>query len=517
VFLPGIVVVLGTIWTLGLMSLLGFRLSVVSVMVPPLVLALGSSYSIHVLNQYYRSARVHTEDKMWIAASVAHINRTISLAALTTIIGFVSLVSGTLPQVREFGLATSFGIFFCGLLSLFLFPAVVPLLKPPTARERDRVLEGHLSRSLQTYSQWVVKGRYVILAFLILVALVFGLLLPRVHYQTDYTAYQKKSESAIDDYLYSTRTFGGFVFLYITLTAPEGESNYFLRPKVLQRIARFEEVLEQDQDISYLSSFSAYIRFMNQTMTGKRTIPERRAPILLLSRYFRSIAVSPGNRQFAEALVNQDFSRLTLTLRVYNSETNKPMDEKRMNALIERLTDRMQRLLDADTQPVLWGDSLAYLSISEILSRDQIKSVLVSLVLILAVTTVAFRSIKLGLFSLIPIFTGIMLTISIMTLVKIPFDVVTVMFTSVAIGVGIDDSIHLIIQYRHQQGNIAQALSMAGRPILLTSASLIAGLLVLLLSSFLPVVYFGLLISLVLVTTTLGALIILPAILSLSS
>ncbi len=129
----------------------------------------------------------------------------------------------------------------------------------------------------------------------------------------------------------------------------------------------------------------------------------------------------------------------------------------------------------------------------------------------------AFRSIKLGLFSLIPIFTGIMLTISIMTLVKIPFDVVTVMFTSVAIGVGIDDSIHLIIQYRHQQGNIAQALSMAGRPILLTSASLIAGLLVLLLSSFLPVVYFGLLISLVLVTTTLGALIILPAILSLSS
>jgi predicted RND superfamily exporter protein len=97
------------------------------------------------------------------------------------------------------------------------------------------------------------------------------------------------------------------------------------------------------------------------------------------------------------------------------------------------------------------------------------------------------------------------------------------MFSSVAIGVGIDDSIHLLIQYRRQtrifhedkQKIISHTLKITGRPILLTSLSLIVGLLVLTLSSFMPIVYFGMLVSLALLTTTLGALIVLPAMLSL--
>jgi hypothetical protein len=119
-------------------------------------------------------------------------------------------------------------------------------------------------------------------------------------------------------------------------------------------------------------------------------------------------------------------------------------------------------------------------------------------------------------------FTGIMLTIIAMNALKIPFDVVTVMFTSVAIGVGIDDSIHLILQYRRQERIvkseirtiIQRTMRVAGKPILLTSTALVGGLLVLSLSRFLPIVYFGILISMVLAFTTLGALVVLPALLA---
>jgi predicted RND superfamily exporter protein len=124
--------------------------------------------------------------------------------------------------------------------------------------------------------------------------------------------------------------------------------------------------------------------------------------------------------------------------------------------------------------------------------------------------------------------TGIMLNFILMVVLHIPFDVVTVMFSSVAIGVGIDDSIHLIIRYRRQtkiyaEGEIeidavlSHTLKTAGRPILLTSLSLMMGLLVLTFSRFLPILYFGLLVSLALLTTTIGALVVLPALLSLVS
>ena len=159
VILPLLVVVLGTIWTTGVMSLLGFKLTLVTLMVPPLVLTVGSSYSIHMLNQYYREANVHSQDKHWIAGSVFHINKTILLAAFTTIIGFLSLVSANLSQVKQFGISTAIGIFFCGSLTLFLFPALLSLLKTPKSRDRDRVLKGAISALMERISRFVIKRK----------------------------------------------------------------------------------------------------------------------------------------------------------------------------------------------------------------------------------------------------------------------------------------------------------------------------------------------------------------------
>jgi predicted RND superfamily exporter protein len=110
-----------------------------------------------------------------------------------------------------------------------------------------------------------------------------------------------------------------------------------------------------------------------------------------------------------------------------------------------------------------------------------------------------------------------------MTAFGIPFDVITVMVTSVATGVGIDDSIHLLLLYRSQprapgragaREAVQRTIQAAGLPVVLTSAAIVAGMLVLALSRFLPVVYFGTLIALVLVFTTFGALVILPALLA---
>jgi uncharacterized protein len=164
---------------------------------------------------------------------------------------------------------------------------------------------------------------------------------------------------------------------------------------------------------------------------------------------------------------------------------------------------------------------LVAVEVSRQLAKDQISSSLISTGLILLLTAISFRSVKYGLFTILPTATGVMLNFLFMALFSITLDIVTVMFSSVAVGVGVDTSFHVIVQYRRQRAIggepaevVTNSLRAAGRPILHTKVSLVAGLLVFLASSFQPIAYFGLLVSLAIVTTSAGSLVLLPAILA---
>jgi hydrophobe/amphiphile efflux-3 (HAE3) family protein len=524
ILLPLIVVSLGTLWTMGTMVLAGFKLTVVSIMAPPLVLTLGSSYSIHVLNQYYRQAQ-HAGSKQWIARAVSLVNATVFLAALTTIIGFGSLGTATLRQIREFGIATSAGIFYCMLLAELFLPAMLSFGRNPSRVEQERVLSGAIARAMRRLAAWVIRWRYAVLAVVVLIAAGFGLALRHVQYQTNYLAYYRKSEKIIRDSRAVVRSFGGYTNIFLTLEAPGGRKNYFLDPEVLARVARFEEAVAVDPDVSYVFSFTTLLRMMNRALTGQNSVPNRRAPILLASRYVRAIAASPYGSSLEVLPANQDFSRLNFAIRVFDSQTGSVILEPRMRQLLKRLDRLAAENLAGLPRPQLWGRSMVLLYISETLARDQVWSAAASILLIFLVTALGFRSARLGAITLIPLLVGIMLNFVFMILLRIPFDVVTVMFSSVAMGVGIDDSIHLILWYRRQLKEcpdpadrpraLAGTLVIAGRPIVLTSLTIVAGLAVLMFSRFMPILYFGMLVSLALSATTLGALVILPAVLSL--
>ena len=273
--LPVLVVVLGAVWTVGTMTLLGIKLSVVSVITPPLVLILGSSYSMHVLNQYYREARVSGTDKRWIVDSVTHINTTIFLAAITTVFGFVSLLSASLRQLREFGVAMAIGITYCGVLALFFLPAVLSLLTHPTTVQRDRVLEGFLARSLGRLTRVVTRGRWIVFGVSAVIAIAFVVALGSVRFETNFYKYLRRSEPAVVNFNLLVDRFTGYETLYLTLSAPDEKPGYFQDPAVLAAIGRYEAALAADPDVKYLSSFGAYLRGMNRAMTGTARRPRR--------------------------------------------------------------------------------------------------------------------------------------------------------------------------------------------------------------------------------------------------
>jgi predicted RND superfamily exporter protein len=521
-FLPILVVILGTVWTVGTITLMGFKLSTIMIMTPPLVLILGSSYSLHMLNQYYRDTRgLARGGKDWIVKSVTRIAITIFLASSTTVFGFISLLTASFRQAREFGAATGIGITYCALLALFFLPAVLSLLRSPTPQETDRVREGLLARFLIRMAKAIIRGRWAVVAGSVLIVAGFGVALTNIHYETDFLKYSRYREQSVENYQQLIDSFTGFEMVYFTLNAPPGSTNYFQDPGVLATVARLEDRIAADPDVKYVLSFNTFLRSMMEAMTGAAEVPQSRAPILLLSKYVSALSATPMGKTIAGNMLSSDGTRYTITVHIWDHEKRNLAFEEQMSKILPRLKAVASETLPKEIDPEFWGSVVTLLSTSRILTRNQLSSILTSAALVFLIAAIIFRSLRYGLVVLAPLTVGIMLDFILMGVLSIKLDVVTIAFASIAIGIGVDNAMHLVVWFRRQQRvhprdpgmTIEQTMKIAGKPMILTTASIAVALLVFVFSAFRPVMYFGILIAMSLILTTLGALTILPVLL----
>ena len=499
--LPLISIAGSLIWTFGLMALWDIPLTILGVMIAPLVFALGSSYGIHILNQFYRNtAGGGRKVNLSVSHSVGEVIRTIVLAALTTAAGFGSLALAAVQRVREFGIFTALGVIICALLSLMIYPAILGRLKPPRPRQQLRVLTGRLTRLTRRLGASITRYRYLVLLSMAVTLLGFGLVFQRVRFETDFTSFYRGKVDALEDNRSLMKDFGSFMDINLTVTAPEGEADYFLDMQVLKKIDRFETEVRQNPNVSDVLSFLSYARAVNYALEGEMDLPERRGALLFLVKGLEALR-GPAE-EYVRTFVGEGFGSLTFRIYFYNGETRDFLFEEDLRILVDFVNEKARQILPSEINPEIWGWNLVALELSRIFSRDQLVSILASAGIVFFITSLAFRSIRFGLFALTPLAVGVMLNIIFMWLVGIHFDVLTVMFSAIAIGIGVDDSIHMIIRYR-QKETITDALETAGRPIILTSLTVFSGFAALLFSSFLPVARFGLLISTALLFTTL--------------
>ena len=185
--IPFTLSVIGIVWTFGAMALLGFKLTVVNIVTPVLVLTIGSSYSIHVLTEYFQS--YHEGNKNYIYKAVSKIGRTIILACITDIIGFLSLLSARTNAFKEFGVSVSIGITFCALLSVTYLPAILTITIAPRKQHMVQYTQGIIASISRKISRVVMKRwkAFLIVAFVIVIG--FFLTKDHVGLQTNYMTY----------------------------------------------------------------------------------------------------------------------------------------------------------------------------------------------------------------------------------------------------------------------------------------------------------------------------------------
>ena len=511
--LPFSMSVIGIIWTFGTMKLLGYALTVVNIVTPCMVLNLGSSYAIHVIGEYYSEYTSGANS----VESTKKILRTIAFACLTTVIGFLSLLFSKTPALREFGIAVGFGVTFCAILSATYLPALLTLVAPPKPVQLETYNGGYLAKIVD-YSSRIVLRRWPIFVLIWLVVIAgFFFTKDLVRINTNYMSYLPEKDAFGKDSRHFAQKMGGDAPFIITITAPDNEKNFFLQSDNLAKVYDYEQaVLDKSDDVIQILSFASYVSFANSVYSDEEGIPASSGLLNLLSR----MVILMNNQSKADigAILNEEGSELSLFIQNYDAK-DKGLMTVASAARIEEVLQANLPLLPNGTKILIRGEPHASLRFSNLLLSDQRKSTFLSFILVFFVVLIAFLSLSQALFALIPILTGVMANYIYMYLLGIPFDMITVTFASVAVGAGIDDAIHFLLRYKNNLRNsdltvlqiVATTIKETGRPIILTTLSIIAGMLMFLFASYTPVRYFGSLMSIALLNCMLSTIFIMPS------
>ena len=513
VLIPASLSLIGLVWTLGTMNMLGIDISILTVVTPCMVLTLGSAYTIYLLSDYYASFT--TGEKASPVQVLRRTMNTIFFACFTTVIGFLCLLASRTSGLKEFGISVAFGLSYCAILSFTYLPSILMLVKKPSAKQVDRYEHGLMARFVNKLAVLITKYWYILCIVFVLLACAYFYVNDKIPLDSNYMSYFPESDPFGQESRTFAREMGGTNPFTIEIIAPENSRNYFLDQENLRKVRNFEEAILESPDILQSISFTNYMCFANETVGGEYEIPENRGLITMLSRLV--LMLGNYNSQVSQ-IVSNDFNRVSLIIQHWDSVEKDLMTTSSIGRVYGLMVENLDLLPDGTTVRIK-GDPIANYKFANRLLADQNLSTILSILLVFITTMLLFRSPRRGLLTIIPVLAGIMINYVFMFIADIPFDMVTVSFSSIAIGCGVDDAIHFMFRIRSISGRkslatkeaIFTTLSQTGRSIIMTTVSIVVGMMMLSFASYTPIRYFGLLMSVTLFGCMVSTLIFLPS------
>jgi predicted RND superfamily exporter protein len=506
VVLPLFVAGLGILWTIGIMAWGGFQMSMVSSNIPILLLAIGSAYSIHVVNRI-RIENDRADIKSAIRIALIYIFIPVLLSAITTAAGFASFTFGAyLEMIRDYGLFTALGTLISCILSLTLVPAVLSFFPPDTTALSSKLSESSfLTKSILTPLKNILykRPRTLLTTWSVLILIgILGIFL--IKREVDIKDYFKKNNPTRIAEEIMTEKFGGVKPVFVLF---KGDMQ---SPEVLKAMMQTKVYMEQSPDILSAQSIADLIVDLNAALGQDSKIPDNRAVIEQL--WF----LIDGNR-YLDRLVTPDLDEGVIISKFISPDNQSKI------AFTNYMRDYIDENPGDEYEISITGMPFVDITMDRSLIKSQLSSLSIALVFVVIILGLILKSLKSGLQAAIPIMATIIILFGMMGFLGIPLNIGTVLVASVALGIGIDYSIHIISHFNDSLGNgstvdqaLEEAILISGKAIVINVLSVTAGFLVLLFSQMVPLQYFGLLVAISMIGSGLGALTLLPVILVLS-
>jgi len=506
VILPLLTAVIAIIWVIGIMSLTGSEMTMVSNNIPIVLLAIGTAYAIHVLNRIDQEGENINKA---IIIALSYVAIPVILAALTTIGGFTSFIFGSyLSMIRDFGIFTALGTFFALILSIFFVPSLISAFswknKGFKARKKEeeitffsRFLHMPLHKLLFTHPK-----RILFIWIAITMISISGTFL--IKRNVDVQNYFRKDNPTRIAEDIMIEKFGGSKPVFVLFRGD------IQNPEVLNKMLETEAYMKINPGIEKTQSVADIITEMSGALGQGKKIPEEKEMVEQL--WF----LIEGNENLKN-LVSDDLDEALIISRFISPENKERIEfGKYMKEFISKNST-------PDCSIEITGLPFIEVTMDRSLIKSQIVSLIIAVIFVILVVSLLLRSFSAGLFAAIPIISTIIILFGVMGFTGIPLNIATVLVASIAMGIGIDYSIHVISHFNSHMkegATISEALdetiAVSGKAIYINVVSVTAGFLVLLFSVMVPLQYFGLLISLSMIGSGLSAMTFLPVILILA-
>ena len=515
VFFPLIIVIISVIWLMGFIELLGFKITMLSAILPPLIIIIGVENCIFLLNKYHQEFKKHGNKIKSLSRMVQRVGNATFLTNLTTATGFAAFLITGNQSLMEFGLVASVSIMFVFLLSLFLIPIFFSYLNPPDIKHIKH-LDNSFSRNvLRQIVMWVRKKRafiYLVSGILIIIGITGMNQLQTNSKIIDDLA---KKDALYKDMMFFENQVGGVLPFEITIDTkrPKG----LLSLNNLRKMDQLQDSLKQYETFSSPLSLVEVVKFSKQSFfngdPAYYSLPNNQEKNFILS-YLPPM--KNAERSIMKNLVDSNLQKTRISVQIANVGTDE------IKVIKKDLRNKTNEIFPPSAYDVQFtGSSIVSLKGSDYMIKNLKQSLLLAIVIIILLMTLLFNSFKMVFISMLPNLFPLLLTSALMGFLSIPVKPSTVLIFSVALGISVDNTIHFLSRYRMElkannwyiKPSVYQALIETGYSMIYSSIVLFFGFIIFSLSSFGGIEAMGLLISFTLIVAVLANLLLLPSLL----
>lgn len=506
---------INVVWAIGFMSVLGIKITLLTAMLPPLLIVIGIPNCVYMINKYHAEYVLHGNKIKALQRMIQKVGNASLLSNLTTAAGFATFIITSSRILVEFGLIAFISITTVFLICLILIPTVFSYLPVPDAKQTKHLYNPFINNIIGKLISIVINKRHAVYYIAcILVALgVYGIT------QMKTTGYMvddlKESDLIRQDLSFFESGFGGLMPLEVTIDF--GKPNQVFKLSNLEKLDKLNQTLSQDPDLSRALSVVEAAKFANQAYyNGKASyykLPSNMTKNFIMKYVMESTG---GMNDMSKSFVDSTMQQVRLSFRV------KDIGTKKMEAKEDSLYKQIERIFPADKHNVsVTGSSVIFFKGNQYLITNLFSSLALAILLIAGFMAWMFRSKMMVLIALVPNVIPQIITAAIMGYAGIPIKASTILVFSVAFGISVDNTIHYLAKYRQElqatnwsiRSSVVLAMKETGQSMIYTSIILLFGFGIFCLSSFGGTFALGLLTSITLFGAMLANLILLPSLL----
>ncbi|HHP7240349.1 MAG TPA: RND family transporter [Cyclobacteriaceae bacterium] len=515
VFFPLLIIGAIILWCLGLLSLFDFKITILTGLIPPIIVVIGIPNSVYMLNKYHQEYDRHGDKIKALSRIIRKIGVVTLITNCTTAVGFLVLTLTDIIILKEFGLIAGINILATFVVSIIFIPSVYSFLPPPETRHLKHLRFTILNKVLNGLDLLVHrhKSPIFILAGVVIIISIFGISkIEAVSFMVDDLP---EKGDVKQDLAFFEENFAGIMPLEVIVDTKNKKG--VQRLGNIKKLEELEAFLDSSEYISQPVSVVSFIKAAKQAFYNQNPayyeLPTNRERAFIF-RYLKEDSDKTG---ISKSFVDSTGQRIRVSLKIAD------IGSKKMDSLVSTVIKPKINDLFADSKMdvKLTGTTLMFIKGNKFLIENLIQSMVIAFVIIAIIMALLFRNFRMIIISLIPNIIPLMITAGLMGYFSIPLKPSTALIFSIVFGISVDDSIHFLAKYRQELFThnffvpkaVSISLKETGASMIYTSIILFFGFVIFTASEFLGTVALGMLTSITLLLAMITNLVVLPALL----